>query len=45
MANYDTLIKGGIIVDRTRTPRYISDLAIKDGRIANIGGLKGATAD
>ena len=44
MAEYDIIIKGGTIVDGTRTPRYVSDLAIKDGKIAQIGGLKGQTA-
>ena len=44
MAEYDTIIKGGIIVDGIRTPRYVSDLAIKDGRIAKIGGLRHASA-
>jgi len=45
MADYDILIKGGTIVDGTRTPRFVSDIAIKDGKIAQIGGLKGKTAD
>ena len=45
MAHYDLMIKNGIIVDGTRTPRYQSDLAIKDGKVAKIGGLKTATAD
>ena len=45
MADYDILIKGGTIVDGTRTPRYVSDIAIKDGKIAQIGGLKGKTAE
>ncbi|HJU20099.1 MAG TPA: amidohydrolase family protein [Stellaceae bacterium] len=45
MADFDILIKGGTIVDGTRTPRYVSDIAIKDGKIAQIGGLKGKTAD
>ena len=40
MADYDIIIRGGTIVDGTRTPRYLSDLAIKDGKIAKIGGLK-----
>ena len=44
MAEYDIVIRGGTIVDGVRTPRYISDLAIKDGRIAKIGGLRGSTA-
>ncbi len=45
MANYDIIIRKGTIVDGTRTPRYVSDIAIKDGRIARIGGLNGSTAD
>ena len=45
MADYDIIIKGGTVVDGTRTPRYVSDIAIKDGKIAQIGGLKGKTAD
>ena len=44
MASYDTIIKGGMIVDGTRAPRYRSDMAIKDGKIVQIGGLKGASA-
>lgn len=44
MADYDIIIQGGTIVDGTRTPRYVSDIAIKDGKIARIGGLKGKTA-
>ena len=45
MAGYDIILKGGTVVDGTRTPRYISDVAIKDGKIAKIGGLRGASAD
>ena len=44
MAEYDTIIKGGTIVDGVRTPRYVSDLAIKDGRVAKIGGLRHSSA-
>ena len=44
MAEYDVIIKGGTIVDGTRAPRYISDLAIKDGKVAKIGGLRGGSA-
>ena len=44
MAEFDTIIKGGTIVDGTRIPRYVSDLAIKDGRVAQIGGLRGSPA-
>ena len=45
MGEYDILVRGGTVVDGTRTPRYISDVAIKDGRIAKIGALRGATAE
>src|ERR1700716_2628014 len=45
MADYDILITGGTIVDGTRTPRYVSDIGIKNGKIAQIGGLRGKTAD
>jgi N-acyl-D-aspartate/D-glutamate deacylase/nitrite reductase/ring-hydroxylating ferredoxin subunit len=45
MADYDIIIRGGTVVDGTRTPRYVSDIAIKDGKIAQIGGLNGKTAE
>ena len=45
MAQYDTIIKDGTVVDGTRLPRFQADVAIKDGRIAKIGGLRGAEAD
>ena len=44
MAEYDIIIKGGTIVDGMGSPRYPGDLAIKDGRVAQIGGLRGAGA-
>jgi N-acyl-D-amino-acid deacylase len=44
MAEFDTLIRGGIIVDGTRMPRYRADVGIKDGKIAKIGNLKNAGA-
>ena len=44
MAEYDLIIRGGTIVDGTRTPRYVGDLAVVDGRIAKIGGLRGSSA-
>ena len=44
MAEYDIIIRGGTIVDGMRTPRYVGDLAIKDGKIAKLGGLRRASA-
>lgn len=40
MPTFDTIIKGGTIVDGTRTPRYAGDVGIKDGKIAEMGKLK-----
>ena len=44
MAAYDVILKGGTIVDGMRTPRYVSDLAVKDGKVTKIGGLRGSSA-
>ena len=44
MAEYDIIIRGGTVVDGIRTPRYVSDIAIKDGKIARIGGLRSSSA-
>lgn len=43
-ARYDTLIRNGRLFDGSGTPAVRADLAIKDGRIAAIGHLAGATA-
>ena len=40
MAEFDVVIRGGMVIDGTRMPRYQADLGIKDGRIAKIGKLK-----
>ena len=44
MAHYDTLIRGGTIIDGLKNDRYVADLAIKDGRIAEIGKLNPSDA-
>ena len=45
MAEFDTVIKDGTIVDGTRLPRYRGDIAIKDGDIAEIGHIDGSRGD
>lgn len=39
MAEFDTIIKGGMIFDGSRTPRYRGDIGVKDGVIAEIGHI------
>jgi len=40
MPEFDVIIQGGTVVDGTRTPRRLADVAIKDGKVAKIGKLK-----
>ena len=44
MPRYDLLLKGGTVIDGQRTPRFTSDVAIADGRIAQIGGVSESDA-
>jgi len=39
MAQFDIVIKNGMVVDGTRAPRFRSDIGIKNGRIAKIGRI------
>lgn len=39
MSNFDTIIRNAIIVDGLMTPSYISDIGIRDGKIAYIGAI------
>jgi N-acyl-D-amino-acid deacylase len=41
---YDLIIRSGRIVDGSGNPWHSGDVAIRDGRIARIGRLEGATA-
>ena len=48
MADFDIIIRGGMIIDGQRTPRYKGDLGIKGGKVTSItgaGGLSGKSAD
>ncbi|HTR82897.1 MAG TPA: amidohydrolase family protein [Reyranella sp.] len=45
MARFDKVIRGGMIVDGSRLPRFRGDIAIKDGAIAAIGHLDANDAD
>ena len=44
MAQFDTIVKGGTIVDGTKVPRYLGDIGIKDGKIAEMGKLNASDA-
>ncbi len=44
MPHYDIVIKGGTVFDGLQTPRFKADIAIKDGRIAQIGNVDAADA-
>lgn len=43
-ANYDLILRNGRIIDGTGSPWYAADVAVRNGRIAAIGSLAGATA-
>ncbi|HKV54440.1 MAG TPA: amidohydrolase family protein [Candidatus Binataceae bacterium] len=40
MAEFDTVIKNGMVIDGTRLPRFRGDIGIKDGKVARIGRLQ-----
>ena len=43
-AAYDIVIRNGHIIDGTGSPWYSGDVGIRDGRVAAIGNLSGASA-
>ncbi len=45
MAQFDLQLRGGTIVDGTRAERYVGDVFIKDGRIAQLGGKAVGSAE
>lgn len=42
---YDTILRGGRVVDGTGAPVRTADVAIQDGQIAAVGDLSGAVAE
>lgn len=45
MADFDTIIEGGFVIDGTGCPGVYADIGIKGDTIAQIGDLQGKTSD
>src|SRR3954462_13837956 len=45
MAHYDLIIRNATVVDGTRAPRYLANIAVSGGRIATIGRMDEEAAD
>ena len=45
MARFDRVIRGGMVVDGSRLPRFRADIGIRDGIIAEIGRIAADEAD
>src|SRR3954465_39278 len=45
MAHYDLIVRNATVVDGTRAPRYLADIAVSGGRIAAIGRMDEEAAD
>ena len=41
MAQFDTLIRGGRIVDGSGAPSLVADIAVKDGKVVAVGKALG----
>jgi N-acyl-D-amino-acid deacylase len=40
--DYDLLVRGGLVVDGSGLPAYRADVGVRDGKIAEIGRLRGS---
>jgi N-acyl-D-aspartate/D-glutamate deacylase len=45
MADYDIVVRNGMIVDGARNPRYKGDIGIRDGMIVRMGRIPSGQAD
>jgi N-acyl-D-aspartate/D-glutamate deacylase len=45
MAEFERVIRGGTVIDGLRTPRYVADIGIRAGRIAQIGSIDADRAE
>lgn len=43
--HYDLLVRGGTVIDGSKAPRFVSDVGVRQGRIAAVGDLRSHTAD
>jgi N-acyl-D-amino-acid deacylase len=44
MPEFDLLLKGGLVVDGSGLPGYLADVGVRDGRVADIGRLRGSAS-
>src|SRR5262245_24070483 len=42
MTSYDVVVRGGLVIDGTGAPARSADIAVRDGRIAEVGRVEGS---